>query len=419
MGPHPFLCKLLIGAAVSAVAKEGASIVGGEQQIVSLIYSADEVDSVADEIRSASRTDVGADEQKSNASGAKLRDPSTSAWLSAGGDAVTVVVATDGGVDETIEIHAEWLRERCQGVASVDQNTLQLLRNPHEYVTPRLAAASLRGGVLEVRFTDGHESVFEVEALAAEFNWQLGGAEREHLLQVKEASLPEVRLWDRNLTLPPVFEYEPIEAGDEATWHQLYGQLLSVGVVLIKNVPQQEGECSLMSSRLSTLRTTEWGTQFNVRARPDAQQAAPAAGASTSDSGAGVKQDIACVRVRCHLFVRVVGSRRRACWVARAVVVAGLSLTRCRLFVRAVGSRRRARWVARAVVVAGLSLTRDTTYDARHTRHPPAHAGTRGRQSACTRTTRTATRRQTTSCSMRSTTARVGATTRRRVRAAR
>ena len=54
--------------------------------------------------------------------------------------------ASDGaefgsGAAAPLELHAEWLRERCQNADSVDQNTLQLLRNPHEYVTPTIVNA--------------------------------------------------------------------------------------------------------------------------------------------------------------------------------------------------------------------------------------------------------------------------------------
>ena len=212
---------------------------------------------------------------------------STPVELAISADGSTV---TAGGVD----LHAEWLRERCQSESSVDVNTLQLLRNPHEYATPRVEAASARGDLLRVRFADGHASAFSLAALAAE----LGHAERggrEHLLQVNEHALPEVRVWEKNLTAPPAFEYASLAAGDAAALQQLLGQLLSVGVVLIKGVPRREGECSAMASRLSTLRATEWGTQFNVRARPDVQAAAatPAAAARQVGGGTGVKQDIA------------------------------------------------------------------------------------------------------------------------------
>jgi hypothetical protein len=42
-------------------------------------------------------------------------------------------------------------------------------------------------------------------------------------------------------------------------------QLLSVGVVVVHNVPRKEGECVKMADLLSTLRPTEWGNSFDVK----------------------------------------------------------------------------------------------------------------------------------------------------------
>ena len=150
---------------------------------------------------------------------------STPVELAISADGSTV---TAGGVD----LHAEWLRERCQSESSVDVNTLQLLRNPHEYAT-RAEAGRRRGDLLRVRFADGHESTFSLSALAAERGREERGG-REHLLQVNEHALPEVRVWEKNLTAPPAFEYASLAAGDAAALQQLLGQLLSVGVVLIR-----------------------------------------------------------------------------------------------------------------------------------------------------------------------------------------
>ena len=62
----------------------------------------------------------------------------------------------------------------------------------------------------------------------------------------------------------------------------MLANLLSVGVSLVRGVPTEFGECAKMANLLSTLRPTEWGTQFNVRAVPDSQQ-----------PGGAVKKDLA------------------------------------------------------------------------------------------------------------------------------
>ncbi|KAH8055380.1 gamma-butyrobetaine dioxygenase [Aureococcus anophagefferens] len=145
-------------------------------------------------------------------------------------------------------LHAEWLRERCKHVTSVDPITRQRLLNPHEYAPPVVTNATLAGAagaeVLRVSFRDGHESEFSVPLLRTMMGASVAA-------EASDAYVADER-------------------------RRLYGVLQSAGVAVVRGAPTEEGVCSALASDLSTLRTTEWGEQFNVRSEPDLLQASGA-----------------------------------------------------------------------------------------------------------------------------------------------
>jgi hypothetical protein len=64
-------------------------------------------------------------------------------------------------VNQTLDLHAEWLRERCQNDQTVDMETLQPQVNPHEHPSPRVRSVLLEeeapgaAARLRVEFEDG------------------------------------------------------------------------------------------------------------------------------------------------------------------------------------------------------------------------------------------------------------------------
>lgn len=177
-------------------------------------------------------------------------------------------------------LHAEWLRERCKHVTSVDPITRQRLLNPHEYAPPVVTNATLAGAagaeVLRVSFRDGHESEFSVPLLRT-----MMGASVSGFVQFDEALRPAQLLWNATLGGPPLFAFAEVAAEASDAYvaderRRLYGVLQSAGVAVVRGAPTEEGVCSALASDLSTLRTTEWGEQFNVRSEPDLLQASGA-----------------------------------------------------------------------------------------------------------------------------------------------
>jgi predicted HD phosphohydrolase/alpha-ketoglutarate-dependent taurine dioxygenase len=204
-------------------------------------------------------------------------------------------------------LHAEWLRERCLSQISADSITKQPLKSPHEYPPPRIASADVREGQvgvesgngncssnpnfeLHITFQDGHESVYSLQDLAARYQGESGGKENfaesasSTLMQVQKAVPPPLVIWDANLTAPSVINWSELTdstIGNAPFWpaqRKAVALLLSTGIVLVRDAPQRSGECANMATVLSTLRTTEWGAEFNVRTKPDTEYQEASAG---------------------------------------------------------------------------------------------------------------------------------------------
>jgi predicted HD phosphohydrolase/alpha-ketoglutarate-dependent taurine dioxygenase len=219
-----------------------------------------------------------------------------------GDSAVRLANISDDGIGVALStpelsswLHAEWLRERCLSRASVDSITKQPLQYPHEYPPPRIASAdvllreeqieagsSSQNWELHITFQDGHESVYSLQDLAARHQGESGGFEHfaesasNTLMQVRNAVPPQLVLWDSNLTATSVVDWSEVvdssDIGNAPFWptqRKALALLLSTGIVLVRDAPQREGECSKLASVLSTLRATEWGAEFNVRTKPD------------------------------------------------------------------------------------------------------------------------------------------------------
>ena len=202
----------------------------------------------------------------------------------ASGASVVEILKSSGGVwvgSTAFEgvLHAEWLRERCQSQQSVDLHTLQPLVSPHSYPTPLIDAADIvqTGDAynhtewLRVAFADGHMSSFEMVTLGRKVEAEKNGHEADALMQVANAEAPKRTPWRVDMTAPPVVEYPNLVNGKpEGQWTRLtvLRHLQSSGIVLVRGVPQREGECVKMANTLSTLRTTEWGETFDVQFTP-------------------------------------------------------------------------------------------------------------------------------------------------------
>lgn len=136
-------------------------------------------------------------------------------------------------------------------------------------------------GELHITFQDGHESVYSLQDLAARHRGESGGNENfaesasNTLMQSGQAIPPSLVLWDANLTAPSTADWSELvdsSIGNAPFWptrRKATALLLSTWIVLVRDAPQRSGECSNVATVLGTLRTTEWGSHFNVHTKPD------------------------------------------------------------------------------------------------------------------------------------------------------
>jgi predicted HD phosphohydrolase/alpha-ketoglutarate-dependent taurine dioxygenase len=222
-----------------------------------------------------------------------------------GDSAVRLATISDDGIGVALStpelsswLHAEWLRERCLSQTSADSITKQPLQSPHEYPPPRIYSAdfllheeqiiepgngnhSSQTWDLHIKYQDNHESVYSLQDLASRYQGESGGFEHfaesasDTLMQVQKAIPPPLVMWDSNLITPSIVDWvevvDPV-IGNAPFWpaqRKALALLSSTGIVLVRGAPQQEGECANLAAVLSTLRSTEWGPEFNVRTKPD------------------------------------------------------------------------------------------------------------------------------------------------------
>lgn len=175
--------------------------------------------------------------------------------------------------------HPLWLRERCRESFYADPDTRQPKYNLHEekeelVVLSVTLTNTANNQATEpdfiVKFSDQQQCFFSCKTAQAELN------NEETFLQSLEWGFPELYLWNRTLHAPPMFEHDHIvnttaqRATESDETRKFLSTLISTGIAVVSNVPRKEGECARFGAKFSSLRTTEWGTNFNVRSAPDA-----------------------------------------------------------------------------------------------------------------------------------------------------
>ena len=205
-------------------------------------------------------------------------------WLSRGlrvESGNRIVAEVPGG--SNISLHPEWLRERCTSPLSVQSSTKQPLHQPHEFAWPMEIESALvdeSEGALRVKFSDGHESVYDARDLELEVKSPAAVG-----VQVRDIALPQPELWTGSLS-PERFAYSDIVLGienkteatqevDSKMMMKLMKRLLTHGHAVITGAPARNMEVSRFAQCItqfpgdSTVRSTNWGQVFNVLNVPD------------------------------------------------------------------------------------------------------------------------------------------------------
>lgn len=167
------------------------------------------------------------------------------------------------GDGSSVPIHPIWLRERCPDPASLDPLTLQRLFEPPDLPLDLaiVEAEAMGGDELRVGFSDGHRSVFSIAAIQAEVAALSG---------IHAPIRP--RLWDRRLNPMPSADWQ--QAVNGTGMAALLETFLTLGFVVLRNVPTTPGSVLDVARRFGHVRMTNFGDLFDVWAKAEADDLA-------------------------------------------------------------------------------------------------------------------------------------------------
>lgn len=176
-------------------------------------------------------------------------------------DGKLVTITWSDGVES--RYHVLWLRENA-----ADSKTVNPLTKEATYdltVSPDSLQVALAGldnaGALAVRFEpEGHETIFHPGWLRAH-DYSNGVAAAIHPV--------ETQLWTvADLAEPPTFDGSEI-LNDDNVLEDWLTALARFGLARLRNVPVAPGTVAEVARRIGTVRASNFGVVFDVRARPD------------------------------------------------------------------------------------------------------------------------------------------------------
>ena len=160
-------------------------------------------------------------------------------------------------------IHPLWLRERCQDSKSLDLRTGQRLEDPSDLDLQLglMSVVEVEPGRYRIRFTDGHEGDFLGHEILA-----------EAALPPGDHDCPAPRLWDGTLKdLPRAAWSGTPTPAIKADW---LASFLEYGFIIFTGVPTESKTVLQVGSAFGYVRDTNFGTYFDVRSVPDANDLA-------------------------------------------------------------------------------------------------------------------------------------------------
>ena len=150
-----------------------------------------------------------------------------------------------------LEIHPLWLRERARAGNLHDKNTDQRLYDPSELKSNlKIKKATISNGSLSINFDDGIKFDFDIKELFYELN--------------KNLPYENPILWNSKLKRIPAINYRD-HMFDTISMYDLLQDFYKFGFVVIKNTPANEDFLVKFANSIGTVRSTNFGTTFNVR----------------------------------------------------------------------------------------------------------------------------------------------------------
>ncbi len=152
---------------------------------------------------------------------------------------------------KNIELHPLWLRERVSSQDLLDTNTGQRLYDPSNLnLKLKIQDASIKNKSLNIHFSDGIKSDYQIGDLISEIN--------KNLLNKK------ISLWNSKIKNKPIFIYKK-GMFDNRFGLNCLEKFYNYGFVILKNTPHQKNSILMLASLIGIVRPTNFGRLFNVK----------------------------------------------------------------------------------------------------------------------------------------------------------
>jgi gamma-butyrobetaine dioxygenase len=162
------------------------------------------------------------------------------------------------GAQET-ELPALWLRARSPDPTQRDAVTGQRLMNPHLLPDDlQVLGARLEGNMLHLAFSDGFSGSFDPQEL-------LQGS-------VLSTGAPVARPWRADLQHLPRYVWADLQ--NEAVLYRALKDFIELGFLLVNETPTKADSILKIAERFGFVRTTNFGSFFEVYSRPDSNDLA-------------------------------------------------------------------------------------------------------------------------------------------------
>ena len=162
--------------------------------------------------------------------------------------------------NKNIELHPLWLRERVNNRELLDQNTGQRLYNPSDLNHGlKIKKALIRKKNLNVQFTDGIESEYQIEDLINEINKNLFNR--------------KILLWNSKIKNKPISKFQNNIFNSPHGYFCLEN-FYKHGFLILKKTPAKKRYIIKFANYIGNIRSTNFGILFNVKSVKNANDLA-------------------------------------------------------------------------------------------------------------------------------------------------
>ena len=152
---------------------------------------------------------------------------------------------------KNIELHPLWLRERVNNQELLDQNTGQRLYDPSDLNHGlKIRKALIKNKNLNVQFSDGIESVYQIDDLIKEIN--------------KNLPNKNISLWNSKIKSKPISKFQPNMFNEKKGFFCLE-KFYKYGFLILKKSPAKKNFIIKFANFIGNIRPTNFGVLFNVQ----------------------------------------------------------------------------------------------------------------------------------------------------------